>query len=80
MLSLRAKVPNQKTKYLKLAAEIIVHLIQPYPYLSCNFIIEILFNDVTYSLDMILFSLSIIRRYVIFKIIRVYNLYTNGRS
>ena len=80
MLSLRAKVPNQKTKYIKLGAEILVHLIQPYPYLSCNFTIEILGNDVTYSLDMILFSLSIIRLYVIFKIIRVYNLYTNSRS
>ena len=80
MLSLRAKVPSQKTKYIKLLAEIIVHLIQPYPYLSCNFSLEILGYDVTYSLDMILFSLSIIRLYVIFKIIKVYNLYTNSRS
>ena len=80
MLSLRAKVPSQKTKYIKLISEIFVHLIQPYPYLSCNFSLEILGNDVTYSLDMILFSLSIIRLYVIFKIIKVYNLYTNSRS
>ena len=49
MLSLRAKVPSQRTKYIKLIAEIIVHLIQPYPYLSCNFTLEILGNDVTYS-------------------------------
>ena len=80
MMSLKASVPSQRIKILRLSSEILCHIIQPYPYLSCNFEIEILGNNITYSLDMILFSLSIIRLYVLFKIIRVYNSYTNTRS
>ena len=80
MMSLKASVPSQRIKKLRFTLEILCHIIQPYPYLSCNFEIEILGNNITYSLDMILFSLSIIRLYVLFKIIRVYNPYTNTRS
>ncbi len=80
MMSLKASVPSQRIKKLRFTFEILCHIIQPYPYLSCNFEIEILGNNITYSLDMILFSLSIIRLYVLFKIIRVYNPYTNTRS
>ena len=79
-MSLKASVPSQRIKILRLSSEILCHIIQPYPYLSCNFEIEILGNNITYSLDMILFSLSIIRLYVLFKIIRVYNPYTSTHS
>ena len=60
MMSLKASVPSQRIKKLRFTLEILCHIIQPYPYLSCNFEIEILGNNITYSLDMILFSLSII--------------------
>ena len=80
MLSLKATIPNQKISFLKLSLESICHAIQPYPYLACNFEINSLGVNVTYSLDMILFTLSIFRLYVIFKVFKVYNTYTNSRG
>ena len=80
MLSLKASIPIQKISFIKLSLESISHIIQPYPFLSCNFKINSLGVDVTYSLDMILFTLSIFRLYVIFKLIKVYNTYTNSRG
>lgn len=70
MLSLKATIPNQKISFLKLSLESICHAIQPYPYLACNFEINSLGVNVTYSLDMILFTLSIFRLYVIFKVLK----------
>ena len=80
MLSLKATIPNQKISFLKLSLESICHVIQPYPYLACNFEMNSLGVNVTYSLDMILFTLSIFRLYVIFKVFKVYNTYTNSRG
>ena len=57
MLSLKASIPIQKISFIKLSLESISHIIQPYPFLSCNFKINSLGVDVTYSLDMILFTL-----------------------
>ena len=80
ILSLRANIPNQRIKYLKLLVEIICHLLQPIPGVACNFKIDVLGKEVNYSLDMILFTLSILRLFVIFKIIKIYNTYTNSRG
>ena len=63
-----------------MSLESICHVIQPYPYLACNFEMNSLGVNVTYSLDMILFTLSIFRLYVIFKVFKVYNTYTNSRG
>jgi len=80
ILSLRATIPSQNIKVWKLLIEILCHIILPYPGLNYNFQVYVLGVKVNYSLDMILFTISIIRLYVIFKIIKIYNTYTNSRG
>ena len=80
LLSLIPNIPQQKICYYKLFIEIICHIIQPYPKLSFNFERYVLGVKVNYSLDMIFFCLSIMRFYVILKIIKTYNPYTNSRG
>ena len=80
ILSLRPTIPPQQIKYYKLLIEIFCHSLQPFPGVACNFKTRVLGNEINYSLDMILFTLSILRLYVIFKIIKIYNTYTNSRG
>lgn len=80
LLSMRGTLPPQNIKILFLIIEIFIHCIQPYPGVKYNFSMIILGSYVTYSLDMILFSLSLIRLYVVLKVIKVWNTYTNSRG
>lgn len=80
LLSLRGTLPSQKINLPFLIFEVVIHCIQPYPGISSNFKVQILGTRVTYSLDMILFALSLLRLYVILKIMRIWNPYTNSRS
>ena len=60
--------------------EIIIHCLQPYPYLSWSFEMEIVGNLVIYSLNMFLYFLSTIRLYYILKVIKNVNLFSTPRS
>ena len=60
--------------------EIIIHSLQPYPYLSWSFEMEIVGNLVIYSLNMFLYFLSTIRLYYILKVIKNINLFSTVRS
>jgi hypothetical protein len=63
-----------------LMIELFIHMLQPYPYLSANWDMIILGNTVRYSFDMILFSLCMLRLYVLVKVMKFWNLYTNNNS
>ena len=80
ILSMRPNIPPQQIKFFNLFIEIFFHLLQPFPGVAYNFKTRVLGNEINYSLDMILFSLSILRLGVIFKIIKIYNTYTNSRG
>lgn len=53
----------------KLMIESIVHIIQPYPFIKFTFNIIVLGNNITYSLNMLLFLLSLLRFYYLYYII-----------
>ena len=80
LLGLRGTLPSQKLNIPFLIFEVIIHCIQPYPGISCNFNLTILGTNVTYSLDMILFALSLLRLYVVLKVMKIWNPFTNSRS
>lgn len=52
----------------------------PYPKVSFFWTSIQLGYEVTYSINMILFTLSMLRLYVVFKIIKYYNLFTKENS
>jgi hypothetical protein len=63
-----------------LIIEILLHSIQPYPYIDQNWTMKTVGNDVKYSSSAILFSFCILRLYVCVKIIRYWNFYSNDKS
>ncbi len=63
-----------------MTTEAILHLIQPYPILHYEFTINILGQDVTYSLNLLLYFFSSFRIYMLFKVIRYWNVYSKRRS
>ena len=73
-------VAKTKINFKILLIEMGLHAIQPYPNVAFHWNMYILGTQVTYSLNMILFSLSIIRLYVVIKVIKYWNLYTNDKS
>ena len=80
ILSLKGTIPSQHIKFKPMLYEIIIHCLQPYPNVNVNFGSVILGIYVTYSLDMILFALSLLRLYVVLKVIKYWNTYTNSRG
>ena len=80
ILSLKSRIPSQTIKYKLLSYEIIIHCLQPYPGVNTNFGVVICGVYITYSLDMIFFALSLIRLYVVLKVIKYWNTYTNSRG
>lgn len=76
-------VNNRKNEdnYLKnTILEIVVHLIQPYPYLSYDWKMDILGNDITYNINMFLFLFSMLRIYSIFMAFKIWNYYSSEQS
>lgn len=63
-----------------LMIEIFIHLIQPYPFLFFDWDMIILGNQVKYNINMILFSLSILRLYTLLKAIKYWNYYSSEKS
>lgn len=63
ILKLRIKPPKKSINLIALSVEIITHLIQPYPYVEYCFKFSLLGVKMIYSIDMILFCLSLFRIY-----------------
>ena len=60
--------------------EITPHLIQPYPYVQFEFVMSILGNDVTYSLNMLLFIISICRLYILIRFLLLWLPFSSNQS
>lgn len=80
ILNMRSTVVKKKINPTYLFLEIFIHVIQPYPKLTVNWQMIILGQKVTYSLNMILFSIGLLRLYVCLKIIKYWYTYTNDKS
>lgn len=66
--------------YKKLATEVLLHFIQPYPGLSSKWEMKIFGSPVNISINMILFSFCLLRIYVVIKICLYWSLFTNPKS
>ncbi len=75
MLRLRNKVINIYSHYTYLSIEIVIHLLQPYPYITTNWTINTLGLNVSYSVNSILASMTILRLYVCFRVFKNFNMY-----
>jgi hypothetical protein len=71
---------SEKNKKRNLIIEIFIHLLQPYPVIHYEFNIMVLGEEVTYSMNLFLYFLCIIRIYMVLKVIRYWNLYAKKRS
>jgi hypothetical protein len=60
--------------------EVLCRLLQPYPRVDTQWNMLVLGNPTTISLNMILFSLSILRLYLCVKILKYWSMYTNDNS
>ncbi len=60
--------------------EILIHLIQPYPFLNFHFIIKILGYEVDYSLNMLLCFIGIFRIYMLIKVAKHISFFTSTKS
>lgn len=67
-------------EYRVLIAEIVIHLIQPYPYVAYKFNMMILGQEVTYTINLLFFFFCTLRSYMLIKVIRYWNLYSKKRS
>jgi hypothetical protein len=79
-MNLRRTIFVKKIKTKKLILEMIIHFIQPYPYLDQHWDMLIVGVNVTYSLSSILFSFCILRLYVCVKVFKNWNFYTDDKS
>ncbi len=75
MLRLRNKVINIYRHYRYMVIEIIIHLLQPYPYIATYWTINTLDLDVIYNVNSILASFTILRLYVYFRVFKNLNMY-----
>lgn len=64
----------------KLIIESIIHIIQPYPFIKFTFDIVVLGNNITYSLNMLLFLLSLIRFYYLYYIIDKWIIFSSEQA
>lgn len=63
-----------------LLSEIFIHLLQPYPFVKYEWQMKILGSEVTYTINLVLYFLSMFRVYIIVKVVRYWNLYSKVRS
>jgi hypothetical protein len=73
-------VSSSQLPLLRIAVEVIIHLIQPYPFIKLTWKLKILGNDVTYSLSMLLFAACIVRLYVVVKLMKYWSQFTNEKG
>ena len=71
---------SKKKKMRMLIFEIVIHILQPYPYLKYSFVMDRVGSPITYSLNMVLYFLCTLRCYLMIKVIRYWNLYSTERS
>lgn len=75
------EIDTKKGKFRKQSLfEFFIHLLQPYPYLHYKITIKTLGLKIDYTLNMLFIVLCFLRIYVIGKMIRYWNRYSNGRS
>lgn len=75
------QIPSRKKVYTRnLVFEIIIHLLQPYPYIQFRFSIAVLGNIIYYSLNMLLFMLYIVRFYYIYNIFNKWITFSSERA
>jgi hypothetical protein len=60
--------------------EIFIHFLMPYTFFDSIWVIHVLGKDLKYSLSILLCCLSLLRSYVLMKVIRNYNIFTSDRS
>ena len=66
--------------YYLLGAELSLHVIQPYPGLKKHWEMEILGKMITYSINMILFLICMLRLYTLIKTINYWNYYSSDKA
>jgi hypothetical protein len=75
LLKLRNKIFKIFNHYILLVIEILIHLIQPYPYISETWSINTLDLNVTYNINSILACMAIMRLYVCMRVLKNSNMY-----
>ena len=60
--------------------EAIIHILQPYPTITYEWKIFVIGQEVTYNFNMIFCTFCILRLYIIIKLLKTVNIYTNSRS
>ena len=63
---------SKKKKMRMLIFEIVIHILQPYPYLKYSFVMDIVGSPITYSLNMVLYFLCTLRCYLMIKSNKIY--------
>ena len=71
VLGVRLSYPKGKIKYWWMSIEIIINLIQNYPYCSYHINVIDLNNKTTYSIDLLISMISMIRIYILIRLFRV---------
>lgn len=80
ILKLRTKIPKKKINIISLTAEIVTHLIQPYPYVDHCFKFSLLGVKIIYSADIILLCLSLFRMYTFIHLLNSCSMFFSLRS
>jgi hypothetical protein len=75
LIKLRNSIYDDKRLLIFLIIEIIIHIIQPYPQIDIDWIINTLGIDVKYNLNSIFTSFTVIRMYVWLRIAKYFNMY-----
>lgn len=60
--------------------EITAHLLQPYPFVQYHFKIITVGQNITYTINILFYFLTLIRVYIVVKFLRYWNLYSKRRS
>lgn len=80
-LEINCMSSKKNKKYIiYLIIEILIHIIQPYPYVNIEFHLVVIRKNVIYTLNAILFIFCLTRVYLIYKIIRYWNIYSSRRA
>lgn len=79
-IGIREKAPRLKLSFEMLTVEIVLHLIQPLPYVDFYWTMIVIGNLITYSIDMFLFSFGVFRLYILLKILKFWFPYTIDKS
>ena len=75
----KALINKSNSKWV-LIFELLIHILQPYPYVSVVMESTNFGNDVNYNINMLFFFFCSLRFYLIIKVVRYYNLFAQHQS